>query len=264
MNIIAVDDQWAIIVTMKTMLKKIDPDGQHRFYTDSTEVLKELDQPVDVAFLDVEMPKMNGVTLAKRIIERYPECNIIFLTGYSEYMPSAFGLHASGYLLKPFSLDMLKEALKHLRYRRSEIREKPVRVRCFGSFEVFVDQKPVHFSRIKAKELFAFLIDQKGKMCDIETIISMTDPTSEINKSTKAQIRVYISDLIRTFEGLGIRGIVIKDSNAVGINVSLIDCDYYRLLENDPFVLSQYMGEYMIQYEFAETTSAILYNKYLK
>ena len=137
-------------------------------------------------------------------------------------------------------------------------------MRCFGSFEVFVDQKPVHFSRIKAKELFAFLIDQKGKMCDIETIISMTDPTSEINKSTKAQIRVYISDLIRTFEGLGIRGIVIKDSNAVGINVSLIDCDYYRLLENDPFVRSQYMGEYMIQYEFAETTSAILYNKYLK
>ena len=63
---------------------------------------------------------------------------------------------------------------------------------------------------------------------------------------------------------MGIRGIVIKDSNAVGINVSLIDCDYYRLLENDPFVLSQYMGEYMIQYEFAETTSAILYNKYLK
>ena len=264
MNIIGVDDQWAIIVTLEKMLKKIDPDGQHRFYTDSTEALRELDQPVDVAFLDVEMPKMNGVTLAGHIIERYPECNIIFLTGYSEYMPSAFGLHASGYLLKPFSLGMLKEALEHLRYRRTEIREKPVRVRCFGSFEVFVDQKPVHFSRIKAKELFAFLIDQKGKMCDIETIISMTDPTSEINKSTKAQIRVYISDLIRTFEGLGIRGIVIKDSNAVGINVSLIDCDYYRLLENDPFVLSQYMGEYMIQYEFAETTSAILYNKYLK
>ncbi len=46
--------------------------------------------------------------------------------------------------------------------------------------------------------------------------------------------------------------------------MSLIDCDYYRLLGGDPFAVSQYMGEYMTQYEFAAETRAWLFEKYLK
>ena len=83
-------------------------------------------------------------------------------------------------------------------------------------------------------------------------------------KNKKNANKPTISDLIKTFEGLGIHDIVIKENNAVGINRSLLDCDYYRLLDNDPFVISQYMGEYMTQYEFAEGTNAMLYEKYLR
>ena len=264
MNIIGVDDQWVITATLEDMLAIIDPDGDHKFYNDPYEVINDLDKPVDTAFLDIEMPKKNGVELAKLITKHHPQCSIIFLTGHSEYMEPAFGIHVSGYLLKPFSLDMLKEALDHRRHRSTEQDQKPVKVQCFGAFEVFIQNQPVQFSRKKTKELFAFLIDRKGERCDIDTIISRMDPASEINKSTKAQIRVFLSDLTKTFENIGINDIVIKEGNSFGINISLIDCDYYRLLDGDPFARSQYMGKYMIQYEFAENTRAWLFEKYLK
>ncbi len=264
MNIIGVDDKKAIIITLEKMLKKIDPDGQHRFYTNPLDVVGDLDKPLDTAFLDIEMPEMNGVELAKRIIQRYPQCNIIFLTGHTEYMLPAFDIHSSGYLVKPFSSDMVRDVLEHRRYRSTDIKKKPVKVQCFGSFEVFSRNKPIQFSRKKTKELFALLIDCKGEKCNVDTIIVRMEPTADINSSTRSQIRVYISDLIRVFGSLGICDIVIKENNAVGINMSLIDCDYYRLLDGDPIARSQYMGEYMTQYEFAEKTRAWLFNDYLK
>lgn len=264
MNIIGVDDQKTIIVTLEKMLKKIDPDGHHRFYYDPVAAAGDLDLPLDVAFLDVEMPNMDGVELAKRIMDLHPRCSIIFLTGHTEYMCSAFGLHASGYLLKPFSLGMVRDALEHRRYRSSEAEEKPVRVQCFGSFEVFVDQKPVHFSRNKAKELFAFLIDNRGRMCDIDIIIRNIDPSSETDESSKSKARVYIRSLIKSFSDVGIDDIILKNQGVVGVNESLIDCDYYRLLDNEKPALSDFLGEYMTQYEFAEETRAMLYKKFLK
>ena len=42
MNIIGVDDQWAITATLEDMLAVIDPDGQHRFYNDPNEVINDI------------------------------------------------------------------------------------------------------------------------------------------------------------------------------------------------------------------------------
>lgn len=54
-----------------------------------------------MAFLDIDMRGTNGMELAKRLKENQPKINIIFVTGYSEYMGDAFSIHASGYVLKP-------------------------------------------------------------------------------------------------------------------------------------------------------------------
>ena len=85
----------------------------------------------------MEMPGMDGIELARRIVKRYPLCNIIFLTGFSEYMETAFDMHVSGYLPKPFSEKKVRDALHHLRYQPFSVSQKPVRVQCFGSFEVY-------------------------------------------------------------------------------------------------------------------------------
>ncbi len=264
MYIIGADDRKSIVVMLEKMLANIDPEGEHRFYTDPFEVIKDLDKPVEVAFLDVEMPGMDGIALAKKIIERYPLCNIIFLTGYSEYMPSAFEMHASGYVLKPFSQKKLEDALLHRRYRVPDVNDRPVTVQCFGSFEVFVNGQSIKFGRQRSKELLAYLIDRKGSMCTMDMLIGNIYPDQPADDALKSKIRVYISDLISTLNKLGIEDLIVKNGGTFGVNTKLLNCDYYRYLDNDPFAISRYTGEYMTQYSFAEETRAFLEMKYYK
>ena len=262
MYMIGVDDRSSIIVMLEKILKKLDPAGEHRFYTDPLKALEELDKPVEVAFLDVEMPGMDGIALAKKITHRYPLCNIIFLTGYSEYMPTAFDLHASGYVLKPFSEKKIADALTHRRYRLPDLSDRPIKVQCFGSFEVFVNGAPVKYKRQKSKELLAYLIDRNGALCTMDMMIGNVEPEKPADDATKSMMRVYIGDLIVSFFKLGIEDLIIKSSGTFGVNTALLDCDYYRYLEGDPFAISKFAGEYMTQYDFAEETRAFLEMKY--
>lgn len=262
MYIIGVDDRKTIVQMLEKMLANIDTNGEHRFYTDPFEVIRDLDKPVEVAFLDVEMPGMNGITLASKIKARYPLCNIIFLTGFSEYMPSAFEMHASDYVMKPFSQAKIAEALQHRRYRSPDLSDRPVRVQCFGSFEVFVNGEAVKFKRSKSKELLAYLIDRKGALCTMDMLIGNLYPESSADSSEKSKMRVYIADLIDTFSQLSVDEIIIKHGGAFGVNSNLLDCDYYRYLDGDPYAISRYLGEYMTQYSFAEETRGFLAMKY--
>ena len=59
--------------------------------------------PIDVAFLDINMRGMGGLALAESILDACSYCKIVFCTGYEEYAIPAFKLHASGYLMKPIS-----------------------------------------------------------------------------------------------------------------------------------------------------------------
>ena len=262
MYIIGADDRKVIVQMLEKMLASIDPDGEHRFYTDPFEVIADLDKPVEVAFLDVEMPGMDGIALARKITERYPLCNIIFLTGFSEYMPSAFEMHASGYVLKPFSQKQIEEALYHRRYRSPDLSGRPVQVQCFGSFEVFVKGDAVKFKRSKSKELLAYLIDRRGALCTMDMLIGNLSPEHSADSSEKSKMRVYIADLIDTFSQLGVDDIIVKHNGAFGVDIKQLDCDYYRFLDNDPYAISRYIGEYMTQFSFAEETRALLAMKY--
>lgn len=61
--------------------------------------------PTSIVLTDINMPHMNGITLAQVIKEKHPQTHVVFLTGYDEfdYALSALKLGADDYLLKPFS-----------------------------------------------------------------------------------------------------------------------------------------------------------------
>ena len=71
---------------------------------------------VDIAFLDIQLGQPNGLALAESLTALYPRVNIIFLTAYADYMPDAWRLHASGFLLKPLDETALQGELSALRY----------------------------------------------------------------------------------------------------------------------------------------------------
>lgn len=73
---------------------------------DAREILKE--QPVDILFLDIHMPVLDGIGFLKTL-KRLPQ--VIFTTAYREYAATAFDLAACDYLVKPFSLERFMVAV---------------------------------------------------------------------------------------------------------------------------------------------------------
>lgn len=78
-----------------------------------------------LAFLDIEMPGLNGLEAAKRIREQNPACRIVFLTAYGEfeYAQTALRLGAQDYLLKPAEDEEIIEIVN--RVRALDSAEKP-------------------------------------------------------------------------------------------------------------------------------------------
>ena len=90
-----------------------------------------------------------------------------------EYAPDAFELRASGYVSKPATEQKIRAEIDNLRYPMPKPQSgKRISARCFGSFDVMADGKPLTFKREKTKELFAYLIDRRGAACTPREICS--------------------------------------------------------------------------------------------
>ncbi len=68
-----------------------------------------------IVFLDIEMPGMGGIECAKRIMDIAPKTFIIFATAHENYMPEAFEVYASDYLIKPFKIDRILTTLQRIK-----------------------------------------------------------------------------------------------------------------------------------------------------
>lgn len=82
-------------------------------------------QPVDILLTDINMPLMNGVTLANLVRENKYDTHIVFLTGYDDfdYALSAVKLGADDYLLKPFSKEDVEEMLEKVKKKLDDERK---------------------------------------------------------------------------------------------------------------------------------------------
>ena len=82
-------------------------------YSDGNQLLAAFDKkPYDVLFLDIEMPVMDGITLAKKLRERSDSIYIVFLTGHVEYALEGYEVNALRYLTKPVQEEKLREVLR--------------------------------------------------------------------------------------------------------------------------------------------------------
>lgn len=69
----------------------------------------------DIIFLDVEMPKLNGVDCARKIAAIDPKTFFIFVTAHEKYMSDAFQVYAADYLVKPFKVERVEQTLERIR-----------------------------------------------------------------------------------------------------------------------------------------------------
>ena len=252
MEILVADDEKLILEGLVSMIREIRPDDSiHAFYKPSQLLDFVENNPVDVAFLDIEMGATNGISLAKKLKLIRPQVNIIFVTGYSQYMKTAFSMHVSGYIKKPFFKEDIEEEFKNLRYPVKKAEEKKLVVKCFGNFDLFVNGKSIDFERGKTKELFAYLIDRRGMSVTSGEIRTVLWPEAMDDRKTGIYLQKLKKDLIESLEKVGFRKLFNNSWNKYSINTDLISCDYYDWLNNKPEGIRAYNGEYMSQYDWA-------------
>lgn len=198
-----------------------------------------------------EAVELDRLELAERLKEKNPETNVIFLTGYTQYALEAFGIFASGYLLKPLQREDVERAVRNLRcpvvYRKERLR-----VQCFGNFEVFYGGEPVTFARAKAKEIFAYLVDLKGAAATTGELCGILWEDSVDVEKNKHYLRNLIADIRKALQGCHAEDVFLSGRNRYSVNPEKIECDYYRFLNRDAAAVNSYRGEYMKQYSWAE------------
>jgi len=109
MNYIIIDDEPDAIDVLKFHLNNIPFMELKATFRDPLDALEYLQEhTVDLLFLDINMPKLSGISFPK-FIEKPPL--IIFTTAYSEYALESYELKAVDYLLKPIEFDRLLQAV---------------------------------------------------------------------------------------------------------------------------------------------------------
>lgn len=254
-RVLVVDDEQLIREGSAKVIQDSMPHAEIVKCGSSAEALEEVQKkPFDVAFLDIEMPNMNGVELAKRIKKVSPDTNIIFSTAYPQYAGEAFGLHASGYVTKPLNKDKVEAELKELR-RPIEGDDRGLRVQAFGNFEVFYDGVPLKFKYQKTKELLAYLIDRNCAVVDIGEIRATLWDDDEDRTSYIKQLR---KDLMDTLKKVGADDAIVVMRGGIGVIPAKVKCDFFDYLAGDAKGINSYHGEYMQQYSWSEMTHGSL------
>ncbi|MCW6659795.1 response regulator [Aerococcaceae bacterium NML191292] len=146
--------------------------------------------PPDILLTDINMPQMDGIQLARKVKEYYPDVHIIFLTGYDyfEYAVSAVKLGADDYVLKPISRKDVEEMLTQVTQKL--MKDKQVQ---------------------RVKELLA---EEKSDNIEIERIIQSQLYDSQLSLKSLAQQlgfnATYLSTLIKKELGISFQDYVVQ------------------------------------------------------
>ena len=254
MKAIAVDDELYMLEALDEAVRASSDIAQVEcFSTCSAALAYVTENPIDIAFLDINMRGIGGLGLVEKLIELQPQCKIVFCTGYGEYAVSAFQLHVSGYLMKPITAEAVQKEIDHIKGIKAT--EKLLTIKCFGNFEVLHNGETLPFKRKKSKELLAVLVDRNGAGMTAKQICAILFPDDTDDTKNAAYLRQLVLDLKNTLKLIRAEEVFRHETPYYRIDTNLVRCDYISFLEIGK---PQFRGEYMMQYSWAEATCAML------
>lgn len=121
-KVILIDDEQPALDYLEYQLKNVSDFKVIGKYTNPLEGKQAIEEgTVDLVFLDIQIPDLNGIELAEQLLEKKPDLPIVFITAYDEYAIKAFELNAIDYVLKPVSASRLLTTVKRI---EQEVKEK--------------------------------------------------------------------------------------------------------------------------------------------
>ena len=106
---IALDDEPLALQIIANYCQHTEGVILEKYFTRTKETVKYLgENPIDLLFLDIQMPAISGIEFYKNLPDK---AMVIFTTAYSAYAVDGFDLNAVDYLLKPFTLERFQQAI---------------------------------------------------------------------------------------------------------------------------------------------------------
>ena len=259
MKVICVDDEpLAVKYTLGQCAKLAEISEAHGFI-DAQEALDWMaGHAADIAILDINMPQIDGITLAARIKQLHPQTAILFLTAYKEYALDAYAVHPTGYLLKPVSQEKLAAEIQYACGGEKTVAPAHIQVKAFGYFDVYVNDKPISFKLAKSKEILAYLVDKQGSGVTRAELFAAIWEDGFYDRRMQKQLDVYIRSLRESLREYGAEEILEMEKGTLRVRPKSFVCDAYLFFAGDSDTINAYRGEYMNAYSWASMTESIL------
>lgn len=168
-NTVLIDDEYLAIEKFKHQLKQLDEINVVDTFTNPEIALEYIfeNNNIHLVIVDIQMPQMTGLQFSKSLALNAPWVKIVFSTAYEEYALEAFELDACDYLLKPSSMDRIKQMINKVKaYQTSspdEVSDEIIgktHISLFKHFELQVDHNIIDITwrTAKVKELFMYFL----------------------------------------------------------------------------------------------------------
>ncbi|USG66609.1 response regulator [Brevibacillus ruminantium] len=216
MKAIIVDDERLALKKMENLLREqVDLDGRIELigtYNNAHAALEAARrEEVDLAFLDIEMPEINGFELAEQLLKIHPCLSIIFVTAYQEYAVKAFEMNALDYLMKPVHHSRLTVTLQRFmaskeKTARSTEEAKKAMLCCMQRLHYQDTQgrtQSFPWKTLKAPELFAYLVFHRDKTVSKQILIDLLWPDYDTERAT-TQLHTAIYQIRKIIKTAGL------------------------------------------------------------
>lgn len=247
MRTVVIDDEYPALNELKYFLVKNNAEVIGA-YTDPLAGLEfiEREKP-DAVFLDIDMPKMNGIELGIRIQEVLSGVTIIFVTAYPQYALEAYRAHPLDYIIKPIEEERFSQTIRYIEQNiKSQGLKKSgsAQVLCFGEFSV-IGNAPVRFAYQKSRELLAYLLCNADRTVYRDELISALFGAQDMKKAANyLRVTLYRLRSALMSSDIGKDELLIKEDYSVKIKDGVCDyIDFCRFFSGNKIIDPNNAGE---------------------
>lgn len=173
----------------------------------------------DVAILDIGLPGISGIEVAKKIREYMPFLEIIFITSFEEYIKDAVRLYASDYIEKPLDEKRLRETLDRIKKKLLEV-ENVIPFKTEDGVKLI---NPKEIYCVQASKKRSIVYTQKEKfICDysLKEIEELLDSSMFFRTNRSFLVNLFKVELL-------------KDNNRTSFEIRLKDSNYKAYLSKE-------------------------------
>ena len=259
MRAIVVDDETIMIRQFMRLSAGIpDLNVVAQFESAEEAISFVMNNPIELAILDVRLPGMNGIDLAVKLREIRPRLLVVFISAYDEYVGKCNQIGGDYYITKPYKRETLEKMMDNMRLlvRRCQ---KSIYIQMFGRFNVLVDGKPIRLFG-KTKEILAMVASRAGKeISNQEAYRTIWENRAYTNEDMKVYYNA-VRRLKKILADASIGDLLIPTSRGQMLNMTICSGDYFSWLDDDQGTAEHFNGHFLPEYSWAEEMLAEMVN----